>query len=132
MKEFALVFLGGGLGSGARYLVTLGMARGFGRELPYGTFTANAVGSFLLGMLLTWGLHDERLAPGLRLCLPLAPDIGFEDVRMLGLPMPFLAADDLRRGALPPWLPSDGRLSLPTWKGQGPIPATLREYFPDL
>ena len=45
------------------------MSRAFGRDLPYGTFTANAVGSFLLGALLTWGLHDERVAPGLRLCL---------------------------------------------------------------
>jgi fluoride exporter len=69
VKEFALVFLGGGLGSGGRYLLTLGMARAFGRGLPYGTFTANAAGSFLLGILLTWGLHDERIAPGLRLCL---------------------------------------------------------------
>lgn len=70
--------------------------------------------------------------PGLRLSLPLFPDIEFDDVRLLGLPMPFLDADDLRRGVLPSWLPSEGDLTLAAWTSEGPLPPALRGYFPEL
>lgn len=69
--------------------------------------------------------------PGLRLGLPLLPDIEFDDLRVLALPMPFLDADDLRRGVLPAWLASDGETSLSAWTSEGPLPAALRAYFPD-
>ncbi len=69
--------------------------------------------------------------PGLRLRLPIVPDIDFDDVRVLTLPMPFLDAEDLRRGSLPSWLPSDGDLGLDAWTSLGPVPPVLRTYFPD-
>jgi uncharacterized protein (TIRG00374 family) len=69
--------------------------------------------------------------PGLRLRLPIVPDIDFDDVRVLTLPMPFLDAEDLRRGSLPSWLPSDGDLGLDAWTSLGPVPPALRTYFPN-
>jgi uncharacterized protein (TIRG00374 family) len=69
--------------------------------------------------------------PGLRLYLPLLPDIECNDVRLLALPMPFLEAEELRRGALPAWLSSGGDLTLVAWKGEGPVPPGLRAYFPN-
>lgn len=51
MSKLLLVFLGGGLGSAARYFVgglTLGL---FGPGLPFGTFTVNVLGGFLMGCL---------------------------------------------------------------------------------
>lgn len=49
--DFALVCLGGALGTGARYLVGGLAARWLGAELPYGTLLVNVVGSFLIGLV---------------------------------------------------------------------------------
>ena len=68
--------------------------------------------------------------PGLKFALPLLPDIDLDDVRVLGLPMPFLDTEDMRRGALPDWLPTDTDLTLDSWTGEGPLPADLRAHFP--
>ncbi len=67
--------------------------------------------------------------PGLKFALPVLPDIDLDDVRLLGLPMPFVDAEDLRRGALPSWLHSDGDLSLEAWTTEGPLPVAVREHF---
>ncbi len=51
MKAVLLVFLGGGLGSAARYLLsrTINSAPpGF----PYGTFAVNIIGSLIIGVIL--------------------------------------------------------------------------------
>lgn len=55
MKEFILVFLGGGLGSSLRYLVSLifqnkGLVGGF----PLATLFVNILGSFIIGMGLAY------------------------------------------------------------------------------
>jgi hypothetical protein len=68
--------------------------------------------------------------PGLKFALPLLPDLDLDDVRVLGLPMPFLDTEDMRRGALPDWLPADGDLTLDSWTSEGPVPTDLRAYFP--
>jgi CrcB protein len=52
MTRFLLVCLGGALGSGARYLTTIGAAGLFGIAFPYGTLIVNILGSFLLGFLM--------------------------------------------------------------------------------
>lgn len=62
--------------------------------------------------------------PGLKFALPLVPDIDLDDLRPLGLPMPFVDAEDLRRGALPSWLPSED-LTLANWGSEGPLPPDL-------
>ena len=39
MKSFLLVFLGGGLGSGLRYIITITINQ-YSKVLPFGTFSA--------------------------------------------------------------------------------------------
>ncbi len=63
--ELALVFLGGGTGAVARYLVGMQTLRLFGAGWPYGTFTVNVVGGLLMGVLVGFlahrgGLDQER------------------------------------------------------------------------
>jgi hypothetical protein len=44
--------------------------------------------------------------------------------------MPFLDTEDMLRGALPDWLPTDTDLTLDSWTSEGPLPADLRAHFP--
>ncbi len=58
MKNFLLVFLGGGLGSGLRYLLSIvfeAKKTGF----PTGTFLANILGSLLIGILLALFIKNQ-------------------------------------------------------------------------
>src|SRR5690606_8059908 len=50
MKQLLLVFLGGGMGSALRYIIS----KYLNANLPYGTFTVNIVGCFIIGFLLTY------------------------------------------------------------------------------
>ncbi|NJO01620.1 MAG: fluoride efflux transporter CrcB [Bacteroidia bacterium] len=53
MKNLLLVFLGGGLGSMARYGLSRLMIEQFGIQVfPLGTFTANILGCFLIGLMM--------------------------------------------------------------------------------
>jgi len=55
MRNVLLVFLGGGLGSVARYLTVLGIARWLPQTtFPWGVLAANVLGSFILGFLCVW------------------------------------------------------------------------------
>ena len=61
MKHLLMVFLGGGIGSTLRYIL--------GRYLnstttgiPYGTFTANIVGSLIIGLILGMAAKNESLS----------------------------------------------------------------------
>ena len=60
MKSFLLVFLGGGLGSGLRYLVTAAMNQ-HSKDLPYGTFTVNVIGCLLMGIILGYAQKENAL-----------------------------------------------------------------------
>ena len=51
-----LTFIGCALGGVFRYLGTLLITRFFGEGFPWGTLVVNAVGSFLLGLVLGSGL----------------------------------------------------------------------------
>lgn len=57
MNKLLLVAAGGAVGSVARYLVGVGALRTFGSGWPYGTFTVNIVGGFLMGCLASWLAH---------------------------------------------------------------------------
>ena len=58
MKNFLLVFIGGGLGSGFRYL--LGLALNTSKSyLPYGTLLANILGSLFIGLLLAFFINSN-------------------------------------------------------------------------
>ncbi len=50
--NFLMVFIGGGLGSMARYAVSTAMKSLM--PFPIGTLTVNVVGSFLMGVLVTF------------------------------------------------------------------------------
>ena len=55
MRNVLFVFLGGGFGSVVRYLTLLGVNRWLPQsQFPWGVFTANVLGSFILGFLCVW------------------------------------------------------------------------------
>ena len=60
MKSFLFVFLGGGLGSGLRYLVASAMNQ-YSKVLPYGTFTVNMLGCLLIGLILGYAQKENTL-----------------------------------------------------------------------
>ena len=65
MTKLLLVFLGGGAGSVARYLVGMLTLRTLGPGWPYGTFAVNVIGGCVMGCLvgvLTYrgGADQER------------------------------------------------------------------------
>lgn len=66
-----LLYIGifGGLGCVARYLLSGWTYSLVGRGLPYGTLAVNVAGSFLLGLLMTFGLRSALISPELRLGL---------------------------------------------------------------
>jgi CrcB protein len=51
MTHALYVFLGGGLGSLARWLVGLGATRLLGAGFPFGTLAVNLIGCFAMGVL---------------------------------------------------------------------------------
>jgi len=59
IKILCLVGLGGFIGSIARYLTTVAMTKSFPSIFPYGTFLANVIGCFIIGVV--YGL-SERLS----------------------------------------------------------------------
>ena len=68
MKSFILVFLGGGLGSGLRYLVAIAMKQ-YSKFLPFGTFTVNMVGCLLIGLVLGYAHKENTLTSNQTLLL---------------------------------------------------------------
>ena len=66
-----LIYIGifGGLGCVARYLASGWTYQLVGRNLPYGTLLVNIVGSFLLGLLMTFGLRSTLFSPEIRIGL---------------------------------------------------------------
>ncbi len=61
MKQLALVFIGGGLGSTLRY----GLSKyfnSFETGIPYGTFIANILGSLLIGIILGIAIKNETFS----------------------------------------------------------------------
>ena len=61
MKSFLLVFLGGGLGSGLRYIITITINQ-YSKVLPFGTFTVNMLGCLLIGMILGYAQKENTLS----------------------------------------------------------------------
>lgn len=56
LDRFLLVCLGGALGTGLRYLVSLTAIRLLGPEFPFGTLLVNLVGSFAIGFVQQLGV----------------------------------------------------------------------------
>lgn len=60
MKQLLLVFIGGGFGSVCRYLIGK-FLNNTNTGIPYGTFVANILGSFLIGFILGLAAKNETL-----------------------------------------------------------------------
>ena len=58
MREFLLVFIGGGFGSALRFLFNRLIPQG---SFPYSTLTVNMVGSFLIGMIIGYLMSNNML-----------------------------------------------------------------------
>ncbi|HVE82002.1 MAG TPA: CrcB family protein [Myxococcales bacterium] len=69
MQRFLLVCVGGAIGSGARYLVSLGALAAFGPSFPYGTLAVNAVGSFFICAVMHLGAGAQVIRPPVALFL---------------------------------------------------------------
>ena len=68
MKSFLLVFVGGGLGSGLRYLITIAMNQ-YSKFSPFGTFTVNILGCLLIGLILGYAQKENTLTSNQTLLL---------------------------------------------------------------
>ena len=68
MKQLLLIFLGGGTGSIARYLLAK-LWNTSSTGIPYGTFTANILGSLFIGLILGWALKNDTLSSNTTLLL---------------------------------------------------------------
>lgn len=69
MTRLLWICLGGALGTGARYLLSIWLFRLTGPGFPYGTLAVNVIGSFLLGLLMHLSATTETFPPTLRLAL---------------------------------------------------------------
>ncbi|WP_299766367.1 fluoride efflux transporter CrcB [uncultured Dokdonia sp.] len=68
MKQLLLVFIGGGTGSIARYLLSK-VWNTSTTGIPYGTFTANILGSLIIGLVLGWAIKNNTLSSNTTLLL---------------------------------------------------------------
>lgn len=60
MKQLLLVFIGGGFGSVLRFIIGK-MLNNSQTGIPYGTFTANILGSLLIGLILGLATKNQAL-----------------------------------------------------------------------
>jgi CrcB protein len=65
----ALVFLGGGIGSVARYALASAVQREMPGPFPSGTFAVNLLGSFAIGLVGALGLERAAISPEARVFL---------------------------------------------------------------
>ncbi len=63
--QFLFVALGGAIGALLRYGTSLLTTYWWGSNFPWGTFTVNLIGSFVIGFLWQW-FEQYTLAPHLR------------------------------------------------------------------
>jgi fluoride exporter len=77
MKELAVVFLGGGVGSALRYWLSGSVYRFVKPTFPYGTLVVNVGGCFLIGFLMAFFEERFVVQPLLRLFLTIGILGGF-------------------------------------------------------
>ncbi|PHR71642.1 MAG: fluoride efflux transporter CrcB [Lutibacter sp.] len=68
MKQALLVFIGGGFGSVARYLIGKYLNNAE-NGIPYGTFLVNILGSLLIGIILGLAIKNDTLSSNQTLLL---------------------------------------------------------------
>lgn len=87
MKQLVWVCLGGALGSGARYLVSIWSLARFGPAFPYGTLAVNVLGSCLLAVLWSLSGRTTWLSPTVQLALGAGVMGGFTTYSTFNLEM---------------------------------------------
>mgnify|MGYP000876418045 CR=1 FL=1 len=65
--EWLAVFIGGGVGSIARYATGISCALLCGKNFPYGTLVVNVIGSFLILFFMTLAVERLTVSPAIRL-----------------------------------------------------------------
>ena len=83
-----LVVVGAAVGAPARYLIDRAIQARHDTVFPWGTFTANMIGSFLLGLLSTASLHTSHellamLGSGLCGALTTYSTFGYETMHLI-------------------------------------------------
>ena len=68
MKQILLVFIGGGFGSTLRYIIGKYM-NSTETGIPWGTFTANILGSLIIGVILGFAAKNDALSSNQTLLL---------------------------------------------------------------
>ena len=90
----AAIFIGGGIGSVLRYVVTLGVTQRLGPGFPWATFAINIVGSLIIGMVFE--LSQTRalgVTPLVRIFLMTGVLGGFTTFSTFSLDMVTLASE---------------------------------------
>ncbi|MDR2982873.1 MAG: fluoride efflux transporter CrcB [Puniceicoccales bacterium] len=64
MTLYFWVFLGSGLGGLIRFAISEFMTRSYGETFPWGTFTVNILGSFIIGFFATLTATEGRFFVG--------------------------------------------------------------------
>ncbi|PKP37238.1 MAG: fluoride efflux transporter CrcB [Bacteroidetes bacterium HGW-Bacteroidetes-15] len=77
IKNVLIVALGGGVGSVARYLLTLYIQKGSDGTFPWGTFIVNILGSLFIGLLYGLAERGHLMSTELRLLLAVGLCGGF-------------------------------------------------------
>ena len=68
-EKFIMVFIGGGLGAFARYVVAGWVQESSGNSFPWGTMTVNVIGSLLIGLAMSLSSRTLWMTPQVRLVL---------------------------------------------------------------
>lgn len=69
LKNVLIVALGGGVGSALRFLIQETMHKNIQGFAPYGTFTVNMVGCFLIGLFFGWAEQEKYISESTNLLL---------------------------------------------------------------
>jgi hypothetical protein len=95
-----------------------------GQELPSSEPSLDLPSTPLVGLRI--------YIPGLKLKLPLLPDVNVDDLREVELPMPILDLEYIRQNQQPSWLDVNANLGFTNWEQYGALPPEIRREFPDL
>jgi fluoride exporter len=67
VKNFLLVFIGGGLGSGVRYAISRWVGLNHSQLFPMATLISNVIACFVLGLVIGMADQKQLLTPTARL-----------------------------------------------------------------